>query len=300
MKIVISGASGLIGTRLKESLEREGHNATVLVRDQKQLGNGTIYWDPETHTIDKEKLEGVDAIVNLSGEGIASGFWTESKKKKILDSRVNATSTLAKAIASLKQPPKVLINGSAIGFYGDRGDAVCDETTSPGNGFLADVCVKWEGAAAPAINAGIRTAFLRTGIVLAKEGGALGKMLLPFKLGLGGVIGSGEQYMSWIALDDLVGIIRFILSHDTLKGAINGVSPHPATNREFTKALGSVLNRPTVLPVPAFALKALLGKEMAEEFLLGSTRVEPKKLLDAGYRFKYPDLKEALRSSLNS
>lgn len=295
MKIVIGGASGLIGSKLKQTLEKAGHTVVPLVRDREKLTSDAIFWDPDAQMIDLVKLEGVDAVVNLAGEGIATGRWTETKKKKILKSRVDATKTLADAISKLRNSPKIFINGSAIGFYGDRGDVVCNEESSPGEGFLSDVCVKWEAAAEPAVKAGIRTVFLRTGIVLAKEGGALGKMLTPFKLGLGGVIGSGEQYMSWIAIDDLVGIILYILKNNDIKGPVNGVAPYPVKNREFTKVLGNVLNRPTFFPVPAFILRGLLGKEMADEFLLASTRVEPKLIQSKGFQFQYPVLEEALK-----
>ena len=294
MKIAISGASGLIGTQLKQAFEGAGHTVISIIRDRSKQGANTILWDPESHFIEGDKLEGIDAVVNLAGEGIATGRWNEEKKRKILESRVDSTKTLSDCISHLKQPPKVFINGSAIGYYGDRGDLECTEKTSRGKGFLADVCAQWEEAALPAVKAGVRTIFLRTGIVLSKDGGALGKMLLPFKLGLGGVIGSGKQYMSWITIDDLVGMILYMVVNTDIDGPVNGVAPNPVTNREFTKTLGAVLHRPTIFPVPAFVLRVLLGKEMADEFLLASTRVRADKILEKGYRFKYPNLHDAL------
>jgi uncharacterized protein (TIGR01777 family) len=300
MKILISGSTGLVGRHLKRSLESLGHSVYALVRDKTKKGEGDVYWDPLHGVIDKQALEGFDAVVHLAGENIASGRWSEAKKKKILDSRVKGTKLLAEALASLKTPPKVFVSGSAIGYYGNRGDETCLELTSSGDGFLADVCRQWEEAASPASEAGIRTVLLRTGVVLAPDGGALSKMLTPFKMGLGGVLGSGEQYISWIAIDDLTAVISFIISDRFMNGPINAVAPFPVTNREFTKALGAALHRPTVLPVPAAALKMILGKEMAEEFLLGSTRVLPDVLLGEGYRFEYPNVEGALQHILQA
>jgi uncharacterized protein (TIGR01777 family) len=243
--------------------------------------------------IDITALEGFDAVVNLAGENIAVK-WTEDQKQKILQSRIESTKTLVNALIRLKRPPNILINASAIGYYGNRGDEVCNEESSPGQGFLAEVCQQWEEAAHPAEEKGIRVVLLRIGIVLSPDGGALAKMLPVFKFGAGGKFGSGEQYMSWIAIDDLVGIILFTLNQENLKGPVNAVAPEPVRNVDFVKILGKTLNRPEILPVPETALKLLAGKEMAEEMLLSSTYVEPKKLLQSGYSFIYPNLEKAL------
>lgn len=295
MKILISGASGLIGKTLVEALQALGYEIKTLVRDQQKVSERAIFWNPERGILDVAALEGFDACVHLSGENIASGRWTAFKKQKILDSRVQSTRTLVSALVRLQRPPKVLVSGSAIGYYGDRGEEICTESSAEGHGFLPEVCHKWEEAAHPAEDRGIRTVYLRTGIVLSPRGGALAKMLLPFKLGLGGILGSGKQYMSWIALEDLVELILFALKHESVKGALNGVAPNPVTNAEFTQALGKELNRPTILPVPAFALKLIFGKEMAEEMLLSSTRAVPEKALKQGYKFQYPTLQGALK-----
>lgn len=300
MKILISGSTGLIGKHLRRSLESLGHSVHALVRDKKKQGESDVFWDPLHGLIDKQALEGFDAVINLAGENIVSGRWNEAKKKKILESRVKGTKLLSETLASLKTPPKVFISGSAIGYYGNRGDETCLELTPPGEGFLADVCRQWEEAASPASDAGIRTVLLRTGVVLAPDGGALSKMLTPFKMGVGGVLGSGDQYISWIAIDDLTAVISFIISDRFMSGPINAVAPFPVTNREFTKTLGAALHRPTVFPVPAAVLKLMMGKEMAEEFLLGSTRVLPDVLLGEGYRFEYPNIEGALQHILET
>lgn len=281
MKILISGSSGLVGAALRERLETDGHETAALPRSFEEPINFT----------------GVDAVVHLAGEPIAEGRWTSAKKKRIEESRVNGTHQLAEQLAASESKPAVFISASAIGFYGDGGDERLAESSSAGSGFLSDVCQKWEAAAQPAAAAGIRTVCIRTGIVLSKNGGALKQMLPPFKMGGGGILGSGKQYMSWISLADEVGAICFALENTTLKGPVNLVSPHPMTNLEFTKTLGKVLKRPTVLPLPAFAARIIFG-EMAEELLLGSTRVLPKKLVDAGYKFCHADLQSALEDVL--
>jgi hypothetical protein len=235
--------------------------------------------------------------VHLAGENIAAGRWTVEKKARIRDSRVKGTKTLCEALAQLSQPPKVLVSASAIGYYGDRGAELLWENSALGTGFLAEVCQAWEEATRPAMEKGIRVVLLRIGVVLSPAGGALAKMLLPFKLGLGGIIGSGKQYMSWIALDDVVGTIDHVLITDTLQGPVNAVAPHPVTNSEFTKTLRRVLRRPTLFPMPAFAARLAFG-EMADELLLASTRVEPKRLIATEYRFRYPELEDALRHLL--
>ncbi len=296
MKLIVTGSSGLVGSALLPALSESGHEVTRLVRDPSATGS-VIQWDPALENIDRAHLEGFDGVVHLAGESIASGRWTKAKKQRIRDSRVKGTRLLAKALANLEKPPKVLVCASAVGYYGDRGDEVLDEQSPAGNSFLADVCKEWEEAAAAARDKGIRVVHLRIGIVLSRDGGALQKMLLPFKIGAGGVVGNGSQYWSWIALDDVVGAIQHALTDDSLSGPVNCVAPDPPTNREFTKALGRVLNRPTVLPVPAFGARLLLG-EMGTELLLASTRVVPKKLQAAGYPFRHAGLEDALRHAL--
>lgn len=296
MKMIVSGSSGLVGSALFPLLRDQEHEVARLVRDPSASGK-VVQWDPSLDNIDGQHLEGFDGVVHLAGESIASGRWTKAKKERIRDSRVKGTRLLSRALAKLERRPQVLVCASAIGYYGDRGDEILDEQSPPGDSFLADVCKEWEAAADPAREAGIRVVHLRLGIVLSSKGGALEKMLLPFKMGAGGIVGDGNQYWSWISLEDVVGAIQHALTNDTLSGPVNCVAPDPPTNREFTKTLGKVLNRPTVLPVPAFGAKLLLG-EMAKELLLASTRVVPKKLQEAGYPFKFADLEAALRHAL--
>ncbi|MDQ1491298.1 MAG: uncharacterized protein QOJ23_3812 [Actinomycetota bacterium] len=296
MDVVVTGSSGLIGSALRGALERAGHRLIPMVRSQ---GSGdAVRWDPDRGAIDAAALEGVGAVVNLAGEGIGNKRWNEEQKSRIRDSRVRGTTLLAETLAKLQKAPKVLLSGSAVGFYGDRGDEVLTENSRAGDGFLAELCVAWEAAAAPAREAGVRVSHLRTGIVLAGNGGALPKMLMPFKLGLGGKLGSGSQWMSWIALDDEVGAIVHLLGDEAPAGPINLTAPNPAANADFTKALGGALGRPTVLSVPKIGLKLLLGGQMAEEMLLGGQRVLPTRLLDSGYTFAHPELSDALRTAL--
>ncbi len=299
MKILITGSTGLVGSELVLAMRDRGHQVIRLVRQEDQAGEGCILWDPEHHEIDIADFEGFDAVINLAGENISTGRWTPEKKKKILNSRVIGTHMLSELLRMLSSPPKVFISASAIGIYGNRGDEVLDESSPPGAGFLAEVCKKWEEAARPAQEKGIRVLLMRMGVVLSEKGGALGKMLLPFKLGAGGVIGSGNQYTSWISIDDLIGAFLHVMSNESLSGPVNVVAPQPVTNRAFTKALGKILSRPTILPLPAFAAKMIFG-EMAEELLLSSTRALPKKLQDSGYSFLYPDLASALKHLLES
>jgi uncharacterized protein (TIGR01777 family) len=297
MNILVTGSTGLIGSALVPFLTTGGHRVVRLVRSKPKPGAAEVHWEPEAGNIDTAGLAGLDAVVHLAGENIAAGRWTSAQKARIRNSRVNGTRLLCESLARLAQPPKVLLCASAIGYYGDRGQEILQEDSPPGSGFLAEVCCEWEAATAPAAQRGIRVAHLRNGLVLSPAGGALAKMLLPFRLGAGGILGSGKQYWSWITLDDVVGAIHHALITDTLQGPVNVVAPHAVTNREFTKTLGSVLARPTLFPVPAFAARLAFG-EMADELLLASTRVEPKQLLATGYTFHYPELDGALRHLL--
>jgi len=298
MKILVSGSSGFIGKELVNFLKTFGNEVIRLIRHREDHPLDAIMWNPESGIDDTAALEEFDAVIHLAGENIAGGRWSEKKKERILNSRVQGTLNLTKALLELKKPPRVFICSSAIGFYGNRGDMICTEETSSGNGFLADVCRRWEEASALARSRGIRTINLRTGLVLSAQGGALAKMLIPFKLGLGGVLGSGRQYVSWIAMEDLLRIVGYILTNDVFEGPVNAVSPNPVTNAELTKTFGKILKRPTFFSMPASLLRLILGKEMADEFLLSSTRVEPMKLKHNGYAFLYPDLKLALRHYL--
>src|SRR3954447_9735050 len=282
MDVVISGASGLIGTALSASLRADGHRVLRLARGG-VTGGDAIGWDPEAGRIDAPALEGIDAIVHLAGEGIGEKRWTDEQKQRIRDSRVRGTAVLAAAVASRERKPRVFVSASAIGYYGDRGDEILREDSAPGDDFLAEVCVAWEAESTPASEAGVRTVRMRNGIVLDPHGGALAKMLLPFKLGIGGKQGSGKQWMSWITLADEIGAIRHALDHDTVQGAVNAVAPNPVTNAEFAATLGHVLHRPTVLPTPMMPLKVRYGAELVESLLLVSQRVEPAHLLATGY-----------------
>lgn len=297
MRILVSGSTGLIGSGLVSELSAAGHEVVRLVRGDPAEREREIRWDPAAGQIDRESLNGLDAAVHLAGENIAAGRWTAAQKARIRDSRVNGTRLLCEALAECEDRPRVLVCASAIGYYGDRGDEVLDETSPSGEGFLAEVCRQWEAAADPAREKGIRVVHLRTGVVLSGEGGALQKMLTPFKLGVGGVVGSGTQYWSWVARDDVAGAIHHAITHEELSGPVNATAPHPVTNREFTKTLGRVLHRPTIFPMPAFAAKLMLG-EMADELLLASTRVLPRRLQDSGFEFRHPELEEALRHAL--
>lgn len=297
MNVLISGSTGLIGSRLVSFLTPSGNQVVRLVRGEAKT-DGEVSWNPETGEIDASKLEEIDAVVHLAGENIA-GRWSNEKKRKIRDSRVIGTRLLAETIVKLKSPPRVFACASAIGYYGDHGDEVLTEQSAPGDDFLAGVCREWEAATKPASDKGVRVINLRFGVVLSRRGGALAKMLLPFKLGAGGIVGDGKQYWSWIALDDVVGAIGHALKTDALQGPVNVVAPNPVTNREFTKTLGNVLHRPTIFPMPAFAARLAFG-EMADALLLASQRVDSKKLVDSGYAFRLPDLEGALRSILES
>ena len=296
MRVVVSGASGLIGAALVPSLRSRGHDVLRLVRREAAQAD-EIRWDPAAGDLDVSLLQGVDAFVNLSGENLGKR-WTDARKRAILDSRVRSTELLARTAAALDPKPSVLVVASAVGVYGDRGDEIITEESRAGSGFLADVVRAWEAAADPAREAGIRVGHLRQGIVLSKDGGALKPMLLPFKLGVGGRVGSGKQWWSWIGLDDVVASYARVLEGD-LAGAINATAPNPATNEQFTKALGSALHRPTVLPVPGFAARALFG-EMGDAMLLGGQRVLPARLVEAGFDFSAPTLDVALARALET
>lgn len=296
MKILITGATGLIGTALQKSLRAKGHELLLASR-RPPKDNSYVQWDVESGFAEPDRLEGIDAVVHLAGENISALRWTDEKKKAIRDSRVLGTRSIVDTISDLKQRPKVLIAASAIGFYGDRGDEELTETSKPGKNFLAEVSREWEAEARRAEDSGVRTVLLRTGIVLSKDGGALATMLTPFKFGLGGVIGDGKQWMSWISLEDHIEAINFALENENIRGAVNSVSPHPVTNQEFTKVMGDVLYRPTFIPVPEFAVHLAFG-EMGEALLLDSMKVMPKRLLDAGFKFKFPDLKKAIENAV--
>ncbi|MBP7830436.1 MAG: TIGR01777 family oxidoreductase [Kiritimatiellae bacterium] len=298
MNIVMTGASGLIGSTLRPVLQADGHTLIPLPRVSKRAGPPAARaWDPEKGAFPSEALEGADAVIHLAGESIAALRWTAAKKDRIRNSRVTGTRQLCEAFARLPRPPRVLVAASAIGYYGDRGDEILDEDSAPGSGFFPDLCRDWEAATRPATEAGIRVVNLRFGVVLARAGGALPRMLPPFRLGLGGPLGGGRQFMSWIALDDAVGAIRHALRDETLRGPVNAVSPQPVTNRDFARTLGGILHRPTFFRVPAFVLKLVLG-EMAGPLLLASARVAPRKLEAAGFAFRFPALAGALRQAL--
>ncbi len=296
MRILLTGSSGLIGQALITFLTAEGHKIVCLTRSQSRASGRHISWDPAAGTIQANELEDFDAVVHLAGESIV-GRWTPEKKARILESRAKGTRLLCESLAHLRDRPMVLVSASAIGYYGDRGGKVMDEESSAGSLFLSEVATAWEAATEPARRNGIRVVNLRIGFVLSKAGGGLGAMLLPFKLGVGGRVGSGRQYMSWIAIDDVLGAISHAILDDALRGPVNAVAPHPVTNREFTKTLGSVLWRPTIFPLPTFAAHLMFG-EMADELLLASTRVKPSRLLSTGYEFQFPQLEEALRHVL--
>lgn len=298
MDVVISGAGGLIGTALQAELRQRGHTPIPLVRREVRPGEQAIGWDPEGGTIDHRSLEGVDAVVHLAGEGIAERRWTEEQKAKILHSRTRGTTLLAEALAGLIDRPSVLVSGSGVNYYGDRGDEVLTESSGAGDDFLADVCVKWEAASQLAAAAGIRTVNIRTGIVLDANGGALARQLLPFKLGIGGRLGSGRQWQSWIALTDVVGAICHLIESD-VHGPVNLTAPEPVRNAEFTKTLGQVLRRPTLIPIPTAAPAALFGRELVEALLLVSLRVTPAALTASGYEFTHTHLEPALRDILD-
>ncbi|MEE1755175.1 TIGR01777 family oxidoreductase [Streptomyces sp. SP18CS02] len=296
-RIAITGSTGLIGTALVRSLRADGHDVVRLVRRPARTGD-EVEWDPARQYVDAAGLVGCDAVVHLAGAGVGERRWTEAYKREIRDSRVLGTTAVAQALASLDTPPEVLLCGTALGYYGDTGARAVDEAAPSGKGFLPSVCVEWEAAAAAAEEAGIRVAYARTGLVVAREGGAWGRLFPIFRAGLGGRLGSGEQYWSFISLHDEVAALRHILDTETLSGPVNLTAPHPVTNREVTAAMGRVLRRPTPFPVPAPALRIALG-DFAED-VLGSQRVLPRRLLDSGFRFAFPTIDAAIAASAAS
>lgn len=293
MKIAIAGATGFVGKKLVPFLEAKGHQVTKIVRSTPAAGE--IAWNPENHEIDYRQLEGMDAIINLAGENIASGRWTAAKKEKILRSRIDATKTLSNAVQKMERPPQVYINTSATGIYGNRGSETLTESSKDGDGFLAEVCKQWEKAIVPLPHT--RVVILRFGAVLSAEGGMLGKMLIPFKIGLGGVIGNGQQYISWIDIHDLLNIFDFVINNNSVSGPINAVSPYPVTNFDYTKTMGKVLGRPTFFSMPEFVARFAFG-EMADEMILSSEKVLPARLSAAGFVFQYPELEGSLKHLL--
>ncbi len=300
MRVAVSGSTGLVGSALVEKLVSDGYEVVRLVRPTTRSANpGDIRWDPKTGAIDQAALEGVDAVVHLAGETISALRWTRDKRRRIRESRVRGTDTLARAIAGLSRKPSVLVCAGATGYYGDRGNEVLDERSRAGQGFLATVSAEWEAAAQPAADAGVRVAIARLAPVIDSRSPVVARMRLPVILGLGGWFGSGRQYWPWIALDDVVGVFRLALERDSLSGPINVAAPETATNREFVKTMGRVLRRPVLFPVPSPILQAALG-DFALEALLSSQRVVPRKLLDIGYEFRWPHLEPALHAAIRS
>ena len=296
MHILVTGATGLVGSKLLPLLKADGHEVSTLTRRASRSPSERT-WNPDSGSLPAATLDGIDAIIHLAGENIGDSRWTVAKKKRIRDSRVIGTRMLAEAAAKSGRV-KAFVSASAIGFYGDRGTEQLTESSSPGTGFLPEVCRDWEGAAEPARAAGIRVVNLRLGVVMDHAGGALSKMLLPFKMCVGGIIGNGQQYWSWLTADEAARMFQYAVNNESLSGPVNAVSPAPATNYEFTKALGRVLHRPTIFPLPAFMAKLVLG-EMAQDLILASTRVIPAKLQAAGYQFVHPEIDSALAAALN-
>ena len=298
--VAVTGASGLVGSALVTGLTSAGHRVVRVVRGAgaaSVAGQRLARWDPESGALEPPALAGADAVVHLAGESVAGGRWTEAKKRRIRSTRVDVTRRLAEALPRLERPPRLLVSASAVGYYGDRGSEILREDSAPGPGFLAEVCREWEAATDPAARAGIRVVRLRIGMVLSRRGGALGAMLTPFRLGAGGPVGSGVQWVSWIAIDDLVGAILHALATESLAGPVNAVAPEPVTNRELARTLGRVLRRPALLPLPAVAARLLFG-QMADELLLASARVEPARLRATGFTFRHARLEDALRHEL--
>ncbi len=299
MRIAISGASGLIGAALTSLFRKTGHEVLALARQRSQACEGAILWDPEGRHTDAARLEGLDAVIHLAGENIAAGRWNDARKARLRDSRVVGTRTLCRTLAALTSPPRAVLCASAIGFYGDRGEKCVDERSDAGTGFLAGVCQEWEASTRAAAEAGARVIHMRFGMVLSAQGGALPRMLTPFRLGLGGTVGRGRQYVSWIDIEDAVAAVAFLLNRSDIHGPVNMTAPNPVTNAEFTRALAGALSRPAVIPVPAFAVRLLLG-EMADALLLSSTRAEPGVLSGADFQYSYPSVEASLRHLLKN
>jgi uncharacterized protein (TIGR01777 family) len=296
MKVAITGSSGLIGTALTTSLRADGHQVVRLLRSRTGSDESTLHWDPTRGELDPKGLEGIDAVVHLAGAGILDKRWTDARKKELLDSRVVSTSLLANTLSAMGSPPPVLLSGSAIGWYGERGNKVCTEISTPGDDFLAGLCSAWEAATQPAKTAGIRVVHLRSGLVQSTDGGMLKKTLPLYRLGLGGRLGSGNQWWSWISIVDEIGAIRFLLEGE-VAGPVNLTAPEPVTNLEYTRTLGAVLGRPTLIPTPMLGPRLLLGSE-ATQTIVESQRVVPRVLEGAGYQFAYPTLEPAFRALL--
>jgi uncharacterized protein (TIGR01777 family) len=297
MKILISGASGLVGTALTSALRADGHRVAHFIRTGTAQAEGDVRWDPGKGVVDLAAMEEAHAVVCLNGASIAGGRWTKARKQALGDSRIQPVRLLVQSFEKLKQKPRVFLCASAIGFYGNRGDEILTEASASGTDFLSEVCRQWEAEAMRAQGHGIRTANLRFGVVISIRGGALARMLLPFKMGVGGRLGDGRQWMSWVALDDVVGSIRFMIENESFSGPVNIVSPRPVQNAEFTRVLASILHRPAIFPAPAFALRLALG-ELADALLLASQRVEPERLGAAGYPFRFNHVEPALRAAI--
>lgn len=292
--VLVTGAGGLVGSALCRLLDAQGAVVRRLSRSAKPGDSHAFTWDPSQGKIDQAAVDGAWGVVHLAGDNIAEGRWTIAKKQRIRQSRVDGTRLVASAISRSPSRPQVFVSASAIGYYGNRGDELLDETSRPGPGFLPEVCTAWEDSTQAARDAGVRTVSLRIGVVLSTQGGALAKMLFPFRMGGGGVVGSGKQYMSWIDLEDLARLFLYCLENEQASGPINAVAPQPVTNYQFTKALGGVLSRPTLFPLPGFAARLLFG-EMADDLLLGSTRVDNRRLRELGFQFAYPEIKQSLK-----
>ena len=300
MRVVVSGSSGLIGAAVAKALRARGDEVTPLVRRSPGPGSGEARWDPAVGSIDAGALEGADAVIHLAGAGIGDKRWSTARRREIVSSRVQSTSLLGRTVVGLARPPSVMVSASAVGIYGDRGDEELTEDSAPGVGFLADLCRAWEDASAPATQAGVRVVRVRSGVVLSAHGGALRRQLLLFRIGLGGRLGNGRQWLSWISLADEVGAMLHVLDEAAVRGPVNATAPAPVTNREFTRDLGRVLRRPAMLAVPGFALRVALGADLASEMVLASQRVLPARLIATGYTFDHPDLDTALTAVLGS
>lgn len=296
MRVAISGASGLIGGALRQHLEAGGHEVVALQRHRERVQPGDVFWSSREGVVDGDALAAVDAVVHLAGEPIGASRWTPEQKRRIRDSRVEGTALIAETLAGLVDGPRVLVQGSAVGFYGSRGDEVLTESSGRGTDFLSDVVVEWEAAAAPAAAAGLRVAYARTGVVIAEDGDLIDKVRLPFSLGVGGVIGDGSQWVPWVSLEDEVRALAFLLEQD-VSGPVNVTAPIPVTNRELTKAIGAVMNRPTIIPTPVFGIRALYG-EMGVSLATASQRVVPAVLEDAGFTWRHTDIHDPLRTAL--